>query len=90
MTLLLRSSGPVLTLREILVLCRSCLVSELSQFNGEIAIHFPGLQGLNKPIVWVWPKVFVCLKCGVAEFQIPEEELQVLRRGGAAAAGSPS
>ena len=33
-------------------------------FNGEIAIHFPGLEGLGKPIVWVFPKVLVCLICG--------------------------
>ena len=66
--------------------CKSCGVIEPNKFKGEIAIHFPGLQGLEKPIVWVWPPVFVCLKCGVAEFQISEEELNVLREGGAAAA----
>ena len=44
--------------------------------NGEIAIHFPGLKGLNKPIVWVYPKLLVCLDCGFTEFAIPETELR--------------
>jgi hypothetical protein len=47
-------------------------------FNGEIAIHFPGLEGLDKPIVWVFPKVLVCLSCGFTEFAIPETELRQL------------
>ena len=39
------------------------------------------------PIVWVFPKVLVCLDCGFAEFQVPEEEVQALGRGEASAAG---
>ena len=57
------------------------------EFKGEIAIHFPGLKGLEKPIVWVFPKVFVCLNCGAARFQIPQEDLRVLGEEDAAAAG---
>ena len=50
-------------------------------FNSEIAIHFPGLEGLDKPIVWVFPKVVVCFHCGFAEFAVPEREMQVLLQG---------
>ena len=50
-------------------------------FNGEVALHFPGLDGLNKPIVWVFPKVKVCANCGVAQFTIQERELRVLVTG---------
>ena len=46
-----------------------------------MALHFPGLDGLNKPIVWVFPKISVCLDCGLAEFIVPEKELEVLRTG---------
>jgi len=60
--------------------CRSCQSVNQSTFNGEIAIHFPGIEGLNKPIVWVFPKVLVCLNCGFTEFAIPEKELDVLVR----------
>ncbi len=66
--------------------CRSCQSANLSTFNGEIAIHFPGLEGLDKPIVWVFPKVLVCLNCGFTEFVVPEAELQQLVEGDAAAA----
>jgi hypothetical protein len=61
--------------------CRSCQSANQSAFNGEIAIHFPGLEGLDKPIVWVFPKLSVCLDCGFAEFTVPERELQVLEQG---------
>ena len=55
--------------------CKSCHSENQSSFNGEIALHFPGLKGLNKPIVWVFPKLLVCLDCGFTEFAIPETEL---------------
>jgi hypothetical protein len=53
--------------------------SSRKSFAAEIAFHFPGLEGLKKPIVWVFPKVEVCLSCGAAEFAVPEKELNVLR-----------
>ena len=69
--------------------CRSCQSANQSTFNGEIAIHFPGLEGQDKPIVWVFPKVLVCLNFGFAEFAIPETELCVLSDGiGPSAAAS--
>jgi len=49
------------------VTCKSCGSDKQSKFTAEIAIHFPGLSGLEKPIVWVFPKVFVCLNCGPAD-----------------------
>jgi len=50
-------------------------------FNGEFAIHFRGLEGLDKPVVWVFPEIIVCLHCGLTEFIVPERELQVLVQG---------
>jgi hypothetical protein len=43
--------------------------------NGEIAIHFPGLKGLDKPIVWVFPKLLVRLDCGFTEFTVPGKKI---------------
>ena len=60
--------------------CKSCQSQNRRNLNGEIAIHFPGLKGLDKPIVWVFPKFLVCLDCGFAEFTVPERELQVLEQ----------
>jgi hypothetical protein len=57
-----------------------------SHFNGEMGIHFMGLKNLDKPTVWVFPKLKVCLDCGLTEFEIPETELRVLKEGASAAA----
>jgi hypothetical protein len=60
--------------------CKRCSSANLKEdFTGEIAIHFRGLAGLNKPIVWVFPQLVICLDCGFAEFEVPDEQLQQLR-----------
>jgi hypothetical protein len=51
----------------------------------EMAIHLPGLQDIDKPAVWVFSGVVVCLDCGNAEFAVPEAELRQLAKGDAAA-----
>ena len=61
--------------------CLSCSSKNQQLFSSEVAVHFPGLNGLNKPIVWVFPKMTVCIDCGVAQFSVPEKELQVLVTG---------
>jgi hypothetical protein len=66
--------------------CKSCRSENQRTFNGEIAIHFPGLKGLDKPIVWVYPKLLVCMNCGFTEFAVPETEFRKLAEGDAAAA----
>jgi len=60
--------------------CKSCQSEHQRNLNGEIAIHFPGLDGLDKPIVWVFPKILACLDCGFTEFSIPETELRQLEK----------
>lgn len=58
--------------------CKQCHSEHLGNFSGELAIHFSGLTGLNKPIVWVFPTLLVCFHCGFTEFIVPERELAVL------------
>jgi hypothetical protein len=67
--------------------CKLCGSVNLRKFSGEIAIHFPGLKNIDKPVAWVFSEVLVCLDCGTAEFTISEPELRQLARGDAAAAG---
>jgi hypothetical protein len=43
---------------------------------------FPGLKGLDKPIVWVFPSLRVCIACGLAQFIVPEAELEQLTEYG--------
>lgn len=59
-------------------LCARCSSRDKKDFNAEVAIHFTGIEGLNKPIVWVFPKMQVCLNCGTTTFTVPERELCVL------------
>jgi len=61
--------------------CKYCESENQTSFGGEIALHFRGLVGLNKPILWVFPDVSVCLNCGTAVFGVPDREMQVLRDG---------
>ena len=63
--------------------CKRCDSESQGSFNGEIAIHFPGLEGLDKPIVWIFPKLAVCLGCGTTEFSVPERELGMIVNGAA-------
>jgi len=64
--------------------CGLCGSDKQAEFGAETVIHFPGLQGLDKPIVWVFPKLVVCFVCGAALFAIPETELRQLEDGVAA------
>jgi hypothetical protein len=58
--------------------CRLCESNHLRRFTGEIALHFPGLKNIDKPVVQVFPEVWVCLNCGCSEFSVPENQLLVL------------
>ena len=66
--------------------CKSCQSLFQRNYSAEMGIHFPGLQGLDKPVVWVFPKLVVCFNCGSTEFEIPETELRQLREESAASA----
>jgi Zn ribbon nucleic-acid-binding protein len=67
--------------------CPSCGSVNQSRFPAEMGIHFPGTKNIDKPVVWVFPEIVVCLECGTAQFAVPETELRELARGDAAAAG---
>jgi len=55
------------------------------EFSEEICVDFPeGLKSLDKPLVEVSAKIAVCLDCGLAQFSIPEAELDTLAKGPAA------
>jgi hypothetical protein len=58
--------------------CKSCSSENVQNFGGEVALHFRGLDGLNKPIVWIFPEVLVCLNCGFAEFAVPDKQKKML------------
>jgi hypothetical protein len=57
-----------------------CASHTVNEFSAELAIHFPGWDGLEKPVVWAFPKLMVCLGCGLVEFELPPEKLAQLNR----------
>jgi hypothetical protein len=60
--------------------CQRCASHTVNEFSAELAIHFPGWDGLEKPVVWAFPKLMVCLGCGLVEFELPPEKLAQLNR----------
>jgi hypothetical protein len=59
--------------------CLSCASGNQAEFTGEVNIHFPGLKNLDKPSIFVFPKLLVCLDCGCSWFTTPETELALLQ-----------
>lgn len=58
--------------------CKRCSSERQSKFNSEVNIDLPGREGRDKPTLWVFPEIVVCLGCGFAEFSIPEDQLRRL------------
>jgi hypothetical protein len=69
------------------MLCKSCGSVNQKKFSAEMGIHFPGLENIDKPTVWVFPEVIVCLDCGMSEFSVPKDELRQLEQSDSATAG---
>jgi len=68
--------------------CKSCGSLNQNKFTAEMGIHFRGLKNIDKPVVWIFPELIVCLNCGTTEFVVPEPALrQLAEKEGAAAAG---
>jgi len=61
--------------------CQSCKSDRQMELLGEICLHFPGGMGsLDKPLIWVFPQVAVCLDCGLAQFAVMEAELKLIQQ----------
>ncbi len=61
--------------------CTVCASANQVEFPAEIAIHFSGKMNQNRPHVFAFQKLLVCLDCGFSSFTVPEAELRVLRDG---------
>ena len=44
-------------------------------------IHFLGLENVDKPTVWAFPRLQVCMNCGFTELTMSENELRLLGKG---------
>lgn len=63
------------------MVCKRCGSPSHNEVNAEVYIHFPGRAGLNKAGVLVFPKLLLCMNCGLADFSVPESELRTLASG---------
>ena len=71
------------------MICLVCRSSNQRTFPSELNIHFPGFEGLDRPTVWAFPKLLVCLDCGFTQFTLPGDQVRDLNsdsRSDAAAA----
>jgi len=61
--------------------CSRCLSLHQTELNTEINLHVRGLPNLGEPGIFVFPRVLVCLDCGLSEFVIQKRELaQILEK----------
>jgi hypothetical protein len=65
--------------------CMLCHSPNQREFPSEINIHFSGVKNLEKPTVWAFPALVVCLNCGLTKFVLDGDELVRLREGNSAA-----
>lgn len=59
--------------------CKSCGSWHLVRLSTETCLHFPGLSGLKRGPIFVFPKVTVCLDCGFVQSSLSTEELRLIR-----------
>jgi hypothetical protein len=60
----------------------SCCASDIqAEFTAEINIHFSDLRNIDSPGLLIFPKLLVCLECGLSSFTTPENELALLAMG---------
>jgi hypothetical protein len=65
--------------------CQSCGSENMGKFGGEVGLHFRGLKNIDRPTVFAFPEILICLNCGIAQFTVPEAQLRQLAKGEAAA-----
>jgi hypothetical protein len=58
--------------------CLSCQSAKQAELFAEILIHFPGLKNIDKPAVWLFPRLLVCSDCGASQFRVPEQQLAMI------------
>jgi hypothetical protein len=66
------------------MLCKACKSENLQKLDGELTASLPDLKSANVPPVYVCQDVVACLDCGFAELYVPPEQLNLLKRKGAA------
>ena len=61
------------------MMCLVCQSSNQRTFPSELNIHFPGFEGLDRPTVWAFPRLLVCLDCGSTQFTLSDDQVRELK-----------
>jgi hypothetical protein len=62
--------------------CVSCGSVNQVEVRAVMLVHFPGLKCLDKPGVFLFPDLLVCLDCGTSQFHVSKQELALFANGG--------
>ena len=57
--------------------CPQCASGNQAQLSAGMMIHFSGLKNLDKPGLFVFPRVLFCLDCGFSRFYCPGNRVGV-------------
>jgi hypothetical protein len=52
-----------------------------AEFTAEMIVHSPGLKNIDRPGVWLFPELRVCLDCGFCRFTVSEANLASVTEG---------
>jgi hypothetical protein len=58
--------------------CPACALDNQKEFSAEMVVHLGGLRNIDRPGVWIFQNLLVCLDCGFAQFMVPKSELALL------------
>ena len=58
--------------------CASCHSLNVRVYPAELNIHHPGMEGLDLPTVWAFPRLSICLDCGVTQFTLSDDQVREL------------
>ena len=58
------------------MMCKVCSCDESIHLESEMGIH----HGLDKPAIFLFAHVVICLQCGFTELTIPDMKLRELRK----------
>ena len=70
--------------------CSACGSTNQMELAAEINFHFPFREGPSEVFLFGFPKMAVCLECGVLVSRLSDTELGQLRQGVASSAKSGS
>jgi len=61
--------------------CARCDSDNQVEFPSEIAIHFSGRENLDKPHVFAFPNILVCLDCGFSDVSLQKRSCGYYGKG---------